>query len=172
MKRLENTQRIKVQKGTILLYKGELCNHGYKVISGCLRSYAVDGTGKEHIIQFAPEEWLIADLDSLINRKPSAIFIDALEDTEIIRLATSDFEDLIVDDLQELQQMNLKLLRNIVSANRRLISLLSYSAEERYLQFIQTYPTLTQRLPLKLIASYLGITPEYLSEVRRKLAKK
>ena len=77
----------KVQKGTIVLHKGDTCNFGYKVVSGCLKSYVIDKSGKEHIVQFAPEDWFISDMDSFFNNKPSNIFIDAIEDTEFLRIA-------------------------------------------------------------------------------------
>lgn len=162
----------KVNKGEVLLYKGEKANVGYRVLKGCLRSYVVDKNGKEHIFQFAPEDWIIGDMNSLINGLPATLNIDALEDSEV-QLITNDSEwasDTVSRETL-LEQRN-KLLRNVIATNRRLIALLSSTAEERYLSFIETYPALMQRLPLKLIASYLGMTPEYLSEVRRKLTQK
>jgi len=168
----DNISSTKVQKGTILLHKGDICNFGYKIISGCLKSYVIDNSGKEHILQFAPEEWFISDMDSFFNNKPSTIFIDAIEDTEFLKLGKPAFEDLTKHDNNALKEQNLKMTKNLISVNRRLIGLLSATAEERYFEFLQTYPTMVQRLPLKLIASYIGITPEYLSEIRRKIAKK
>ena len=160
-----------VAKGTLLLRAGEICKTGYLVQKGCLKSYVVDSTGKEHIIQFAPEGWAISDLDSIINKKPSAVFIEAIEDSEVVLLTKTAFEKIAKSSKEELIEMNNKLFRNIIAANKRLIALLSATAEERYLEFTDTYPTLVQRLPLKLIASYIGITPEYLSEIRRKITK-
>jgi CRP-like cAMP-binding protein len=172
MTEFNNIKISKIQKGTILLHKGDTSKYGYKIISGCLRSYIVDNSGKEHILQFAIEGWFIGDMDSFFNEKPSAIYIDALENTEYIQLTQSSFDGELEMNNQILEERNFKLIRNIISINRRLISLLSSTAEERYLEFLQTYPTLLQRLPLKLIASYLGMTPEYLSEVRKKITKK
>jgi CRP-like cAMP-binding protein len=163
---------LKIIKGTILLQKGDKCNYGFKVISGCLKSYVIDHSGKEHILQFAPEDWIISDLESGFNQTPSSIFIDAVEDTEYIKFGKNEFTNLDNSNNDTLIELNKKLIRNLISKNKRLIALLSATAEERYLEFIQTYPTLLQRLPLKLIASYLGMTPEYLSDVRRKLANK
>jgi CRP-like cAMP-binding protein len=162
----------KIQKGTILFHKGDISKYGYKIISGCLRSYLIDNAGKEHILQFATEGWFIGDMDSFFNEKPSSIYIDALENTEYIKLTQSSFDGELEMNNKILEERNYKLIRNIISINRRLISLMSSTAEERYLEFLQTYPTLLQRLPLKLIASYLGMTPEYLSEIRRKISKK
>jgi CRP-like cAMP-binding protein len=165
-------QTSKIQKGTILFHKGDTSKYGYKIISGCLRSYLIDNAGKEHILQFATEGWFIGDMDSFFNEKPSSIYIDALENTEYIKLTKFSFDGELEMNNKILEERNFKLIRNIISINRRLISLMSSTAEERYLEFLQTYPTLLQRLPLKLIASYLGMTPEYLSEIRRKISKK
>jgi CRP-like cAMP-binding protein len=162
----------KVKKGTIILFKGDTCQYGYMVKSGCLRSYVIDKSGKEHILQFAPEGWLISDIDSLMNHKKATIFIDAIEDSEIIMLHRSALENIDTLERADLIEHNTKLAKNIIATNRRLALLLSATAEERYLDFIDTYPKLVQRLPLKLIASYVGMTPEYLSEIRKKIAKK
>lgn len=157
-------------KGTILLRQGEVCNSGYKVIQGCLKSYFVDAAGKEHILQFAPEGWIITDMNSILNGVPSGIFIEAVEDTEV-HWIRRDRAGLWLDTSREelLDQVNM-LMRNIIASNKRTRLLLSSTGEERYLDFLQTYPTLAQRLPLKLIAAYIGVTPEYLSEIRRKVA--
>lgn len=172
MKIFDHVQTKKVPKGTILLFKGDICKSVYKVNKGCLRSYVIDKSAKEHILQFAPEDWLISDMDSFTNNKPSTIFIDAIEDSELAVLTSSHYKDLKELSHENLLEQNKKLINNLISTNKRLIHLLSATAEERYKDFVDTYPSLVQRLPLKLIASYLGITPEYLSDVRRKLSQK
>ena len=161
-----------IKKGTILLRQGEICKFGCKVITGCLKSYVIDNTGKEHIMQFAPEGWIITDMNSLFNNVPSDITIEAIEDSEVYWIE-SEMLDIWGNASREvlLEQINM-LRRNIITANKRTRMLLSSTSEERYIDFIQTYPSLTQRLPLKLIAAYIGITPEYLSEIRRKVASK
>lgn len=172
MKLFDDLQTKKIPKGTVLLFKGDTCKSVYKVIKGCLRSYVIDKSGKEHILQFAAENWLITDMDSFVNNKPSGIFIDAIEDSELVFLTTSDYSNINQLSHDDLLEQNKKLMSNLIATNKRLMNLLSATAEERYRDFIDTYPTLLQRLPLKLIASYLGMTPEYLSDVRRKLAQK
>ncbi len=157
-----------IPKGQLLLSPGEICSFAYLVVSGCLKSYVIDNASKEHILQFAPEGWLISDLNSVTNGTPSNIFIDAIEESKISLLSTSDYDDLYNLEKETLISMNIKYRNNIIAANKRVIGLLSNTAEQRYLEFTQTYPTLAQRLPLKLIASYIGITPEYLSDIRRK----
>ncbi len=167
---IQNTKIIK--KGTILLNQGDVSLFGYKVIKGCLKSYVIDKSGKEHIVQFAPEDWLISDMGSLLNNTPSTLFIDAVEDSEVDFFNIKTF-DKIEDLPKEMLVTQLKkLINNNIAINKRLVMMLTATAEERYLDFIETYPSLVQRLPLKLIASYLGMTPEYLSDVRRKLAQK
>jgi len=161
-----------ISKGTVLLRQGDVCKFGCKVIKGCLISYLIDDTGKEHIMQFAPEGWLITEMNSLLNDAPSSIYIKAIEDTEVYWVQGKKMDVWESANREELiEQINL-LTRNIISANKRTRMLLSSTSEERYLDFIETYPTLALRLPLKLIAAYIGITPEYLSEIRRKVAGK
>ncbi len=161
-----------VSRGTILQQAGDTTNIGYKVVSGCLKSYVLDKSGKEHIVQFAPEDWFISDMDSFYNRLPSDLYIEAIEDSELAIFKKEGFADLPDWNREALVEINTKLRNSLIASNRRLISLLSATAEQRYIDFTETYPTLVQRLPLKLIASYIGITPEYLSELRRKLARK
>ncbi|WP_194972599.1 Crp/Fnr family transcriptional regulator [Aquiflexum lacus] len=168
----ENLNTNNIAKGVILLHKGDMCKHAYKVISGCLKSYVIDKSGKEHILQFAPEDWYISDMDSFFNYKPSQIFIEAIEKTDYIKIGKTEFENLLNLESNSAHEQQLKLIRNIISTNKRLIGLLSSTAEERYSEFIETYPSLVQRIPLKLIASYIGITPEYLSELRKEISKK
>lgn len=162
----------KIFKGEILLSHGDIALYGYKVVSGCLKSYVIDNSGKEHILQFAPEGWLISDMDSFTNQKPSVIFIDAIEDSEVSFISKYDYKDFSNLEKKILVEMSIKYRNNLIATNKRIISLLSATAKERYIEFTETYPTLVQRLPLKLIASYIGITPEYLSDLRRKIAKK
>ncbi len=168
----ERLEKRKVQKGDILLRQGDICKNVFRVVSGCLKSYIIDKTGKEHILQFAPENWVISDLKSGIDRVPSTLIIEAIENSEIQLLPFEEITNFQSASKEELILSNKALIRNIIASNQRIQFLLSSTAEERYLNFIDTYPTLFQRLPLKLIASFLGMAPEYLSDIRRKLSKK
>lgn len=159
-----------IKKGTVILQQGEICKFGCKVIKGCLKSSVIDQTGKEHIMQFAPEGWIITDMNSLITGVPSHITISAIEDSEVHWIQSDVIDVWENASREELLEQIKMLTRNILTSNKRTRMLLSSTGEERYIDFIQTYPTLTQRLPLKLIASYIGITPEYLSEIRKKVA--
>lgn len=171
MQHLEPYTIRNVPKGTILLRAGEVSDVFFRVIKGCLKSYVVDKAGKEHIVYFAPEDWIISDMDSILNRHPATVTIEAIEESEVGFVHRKTIDDMRTFDRAELVEMNQKLLKHTIAINKRLIGLLSNTAEERYRQFTETYPTLVQRLPLKLIASFIGITPEYLSEIRRKWAK-
>ena len=172
MDNIKLTQTKKFLKGQLLLKQGEVSTVGFKVNKGCLKSYVLDQSGKEHILQFAPENWLVADLDSLTNKVPSLIFIEAIEDTDVSIATFSDYEDIYALEKDFIAEMAIKFRNNLIASNKRIIGLLSSTAEQRYIAFTETYPTLVQRLPLKLIAAYIGITPEYLSEIRRKIAQR
>ncbi len=166
-KLFDDNDSVFVPKGTFLLREGEICKSAYFVIKGCLKSYIIDQNGKEIILQFAPENWVVSDLESIINKVKTQIYIETIEDSEIKQLhLISDF-NLKNSSKEDLIAMNEKFVRNIISMNRRLISVLSTNAIQRYNEFVKTYPSLVQRIPLKQIASFIGITPEYLSEIRR-----
>lgn len=165
-------QTIEIKKGTILLSEGEICKNAYQVVHGCLKSYVIDKKGKEHIIQFAPEGWYISDLDSFVNGVPAKTYIDAIENTTVHKIKLADLKGEKTVEKSIHENLIDKLINSIISLNKRLIGQLASSSEERYIDFLQTYPTLTNRLPLKLIAAYIGVTPEYLSEIRRKIIKK
>lgn len=160
----------KVEKGKILLQLGEVCQYTYFVTNGCLRSYVIDDKGKEHILQFAIENWWISEQISFINHEPSMYFIDAVEDTEFIQTdenGWNEFHKVVPSAIDMNRKLQLNSLR---SFQKRLVSHLSASGEQRYLSFIKTYPPLALRLPQKMIASYLGVTPESLSRIRKELA--
>jgi CRP-like cAMP-binding protein len=142
------------------------------VNKGCLRCYSVDSSGKEHVVQFAIEEWWISDLYSFFTNEPSTFNIDALEDSELLLLEQNSYERLL-QEIPAFERLFRKLFENRLIANeRRINATLSDSAEERYLSFLKNYPSIAQRVPLTQIASYLGITPESLSRIRAELAKK
>jgi len=161
----------KFDKNEIIQYTGDISKHGFFVGKGLLRAYSIDSKGKEHILQFAPENWLISDRNNM-NNEPSVFFIDAIEPTEVV-IMPNDFIEQAAIKVPCLQPMHTKLLNNSIRfMQKRINMLLSATAEERYLDFIKLYPNLTLRVPQWMIASYLGITPESLSRVRKELANK
>ena len=161
-----------VEKGETLLRAGDICNHSFFVESGLLRSYSLDAGGKEHVIQFAPENWIISDRSSVLFREPSEFYIDSIEKTNII-MFDNDFVDKASEISPKYREFNQKALNNhIRHQQQRINRLLSATAEERYLNFIELYPNISLRVPQWMIASYLGITPESLSRVRKELSRK
>ncbi|MBP6432895.1 MAG: Crp/Fnr family transcriptional regulator [Ferruginibacter sp.] len=161
-----------VAKGDFLLRQGEKCKHSFFVEKGLLKQYSIDDKGKEHIIQFAPENWLMTDRESVYFETPSSYFIQAIEDTEVFLI-----EEELILQLSKLTpaflEFNNKRLHNHIRLlQKRINFLIGATAEERYLDFIKTYPDLNLRIPQILIASFLGITPESLSRVRNELANR
>lgn len=169
---LENYPVMEVKKNTFLLRQNEYCKNTFFVESGLLRQYALDSKGKEHTISFAPENWLVTDRESVYFDQPSAYNIQALEDSKVIMLGENFLESLS-QKIPSFTEFNNKLLHNhIRHLQNRIKHLLSSSAEERYLAFVNMYPDILLRVPQTMIASYLGITPESLSRVRKELARK
>lgn len=161
-----------VRKGEVLLRSGEVCQHSFFVEKGLLRSYSIDSNGKEHIIQFGSEGWIVTDRSSTFFNESSILYIDAIEDSEVIFLDDEFFISLSCIS-SEFSKGNTQALHNhIRNLQDRINMLLGASAEERYLQFIRIYPDILLRAPQWMIASYLGITPESLSRVRKELLKK
>jgi CRP-like cAMP-binding protein len=159
------------QKNEIILSQGDTCSRTYFVVEGLMRSYSVDGKGKVHIIQFAPEFWWLSERNSLFN-EVAEFNIDAIEATTVLIIPKDYFLE-AAKHVPEMVAMNSTMLNNAIRfMQKRINMLLSATAEERYLDFIKLYPNLTLRVPQWMIASYLGITPESLSRVRKDLATK
>jgi CRP/FNR family transcriptional regulator, anaerobic regulatory protein len=162
----------KIQKNQFLLQYGEVCRYIYFVEKGLLKMYSIDKNGKEHIIQFAPESWLISDRSSLYFNEKSVYYIEAVEDSEVLLLHSDFINKLIGEFPNSLEKSDILVQKHIKSLQDRINSLLGETAEERYMKFIRMYPDLLLRVPQWMIASYLGITPESLSRVRKELARK
>jgi CRP-like cAMP-binding protein len=162
----------KLRKHQFLLQEGEVCRSIAFVVKGCLRCYSVDDKGEEHIVQFAIEDWWISDPYSALTGEPSEYNIDALEDSELLLLEKSAEERLLVE-IPKFERLFRILLENrFVASQRRINASLSTSAEERYLGFLKTYPAIVRRVSQNQIASYLGITPQSLSRIRKELSEK
>ncbi|PZD77849.1 Crp/Fnr family transcriptional regulator [Mesonia sp. K7] len=162
----------KYKGGEYLIQPDENCQHSFFVEKGLLRQYAIDKKGKEHTIQFAPEGWLMTDRESVFFSEPSKYYIQAIEDSTVLMIEPKVFEALAKEN-KSFQRFNNRLLQNhIRQLQYRINLLLSATAEERYLDFIKTYPDILLRVPQTMVATYLGIAPESLSRVRKNLANK
>jgi CRP-like cAMP-binding protein len=155
------------KKGEIIQNKGEINRKIFFVKKGLLRSYVIDVHGKEHIYTFAPENWAIWDAMS-----PNELIIDAIEDSEIDICNEAVFQQIFSLKEESSFSVVLKLINRIAALQNRVILLISANAWERYQHFVTTYPSIIQRVPQKMIASYLGITPEALSKIRGNMVKK
>ncbi len=158
------------KKGDILQYAGHSKASAFYVKKGLLRSYIIDNKGKEHIFMFAPENWIIADLEALEFHEPVQLFIDCLEDSEVIIF---DKDCLFKAELpkEKIAENTQLLYRRLAKLQRRVLMLMGSPAIERYAYFLNSYPELPNRLPQRMIATYLGITPQALSTIRGKIAR-
>ncbi len=158
----------KIKQGEFIEKVGKVSTNFVYVNSGCLMTYFTDADGTDHVIQFAMAGWWTGDLHSFTKEEPSIYSTRALADSEVFYLPKDDMETML-EKLPKLERYFRILFQNsIVSHQHRLIQNLSVTADQRYENFSKRYPSLEQYVPLKYIASYLGITPEFLSKIRRK----
>jgi len=136
------------------------------VAKGAFRSFFVDQEGKEHTIQIAIEDWFVSDFYSYITQTPATLYVEALEDSILFQMKYEDIEGLCSRNHKISEYFRITTERAFAFSRKRMLSNLSKSAEERYIEFIERYPGISQRVPQKVIASYLGISPEHLSKIR------
>lgn len=158
-------------KRQFALQHGDVCQYFDFVVRGCLRLYKVDNDGVYHILQFATENYWILDLTSFHKKTPALLNIDALEDTVVLRITYNDLIDLYIQAPKFDRIFRVLLENHFMMQQQRMVQLFSSTAEERYQLFITTYPHLLNRLSQVQIAAYLGVTPEFLSRIRSRLAK-
>jgi CRP-like cAMP-binding protein len=158
----------RLRPGEFLQRGGDVATHAAFVASGCLRNYVIDAKGKEHIVQFAPETWWLADATSLNRRTPSPYFIDALEDSELLLIDAPSHEGLVEHVAGYASAFRTGLQRHAAAKDERIVSALTASAAERYLEFLRVYPSIARRVPQSMLASYLGMSPETVSRIRGK----
>jgi CRP-like cAMP-binding protein len=159
-----------IKRKDFLLKQDEICKTENFIVSGCMRAYSVDDQGAEHIVMFGIEDWWVGDLYSFLTHTPASYFIDALEDTKLLCITKSNLDKLYTTVPKFERFFRLILQNAFIAQQQRINQNLSYTAEERYLEFSKKFPGMEQRIPQKKVASYLGITPEFLSMLRRKLA--
>jgi CRP-like cAMP-binding protein len=161
----------KLAKKQFLLREGQICKFEGFVNKGCLRVYYLDEHGLERVLYFAVEGWWVTDIDSFTNNVPSILNIEALEDSEVL-LITQPYKQALYEQLPFVEKLfRIMTQKTHVALQRRMISSLGKTADERYLEFIEKYPQLEQRLTQQQVASYLGISHEFLSKIRKKLSR-
>jgi CRP-like cAMP-binding protein len=165
-------QHKSIRRRDYLLKQGEICKTENFIIKGCLRTYSIDENGFEHIVMFGIEDWWVGDLYSFLTATPANFFIDALEDTEILQISKQNL-DLLYEQVPKFERFFRLIIQNaFIAQQHRINQNLAFTAEQRYIEFTKKYPYFEQRIPQKQVAAYLGITPVFLSMLRRKLANK
>ena len=161
-----------LKKKEHLLQEGEVCRHSGFVVKGCLRTYRVDEEGREHTFKFVIENWWAYEQESYSTGSPSAFNIQALEDTDLILCSKEDFQHLL-EQIPHLRLLMDKLLSNSFNASQqRIYNQIGHSPEERYKLFVEVYPDIFNRVPLHMLASYLGMSRETITRIRAHYAKK
>jgi CRP-like cAMP-binding protein len=159
-------------EGEFLQRAGEVARLATFVARGCLRSFVIDAKGKEHIVQFAPEQWWLADAISLNTGAPSQYFFAAIEDSDLLVIDAPGHQQIVDRVPGYALAMRTGLQKHAAAKDVRIVKSLSASAEERYLDFMHTFPTIAQRVPQWMLASYLGVSPETVSRIRKHLSRK
>ncbi|SEN60038.1 cAMP-binding domain of CRP or a regulatory subunit of cAMP-dependent protein kinases [Mucilaginibacter gossypiicola] len=162
----------KLRKRQYLLQEGDVWKYNAFITKGLLRFYSVDENGRENIVSFAKENWWTGDRASLLTGEPSKNNIDAIEDTELILITKANFDRLCLDIPAFNDMVNAIINKSFITSQNRIHAAISFTAEQKYLDFVQKYPDLSLRVPQAMIASYLGITPETLSRVRKETVKR
>lgn len=161
----------KIKRRQFILQERDVCKLNTFVVEGCFKMYMVDINGKEHNLQFAIENWWIGDIGSFHTEQPSKLYIEAIENSVILQISKKDQLKLFVDYPKFNRIFRVITENALVSTQRRVLQNISSTAEERYLDFMQRYPHFFNRISNVQIASYLGVTPEFLSTIRKKISK-
>jgi CRP-like cAMP-binding protein len=159
----------KLLKGQYFLQQGDVCKFSGFVISGCTKTFYVDEEGQEHVIMFSIEDWWTSDMGSYISQKPADFNVQCLENTELIQFSYENQQEMM-QEIPKLERFfRIIIERAFVASQKRIVRNMSMSAKDRYLFFRNEYPKIEQRIPQYLIASYLGITKEFLSKIKSQL---
>ena len=162
----------RVRKRQFIDQPGYTCGYRNYVVKGAFRSFFMDDEGKDHTVQIAVEDWFVSDFYSYITQTPATLFVEALEDAVLFQLPFQEIEALCKEVHNLSEYFRITTERAFAFSRKRALSNLSQSAEERYLEFLKMYPGIVHRVPQKVIASYLGMSPEFLSKIRSQLARK
>ncbi|WP_339894831.1 Crp/Fnr family transcriptional regulator [uncultured Algibacter sp.] len=159
----------KYLKGQFIVQQGDVCNYECFVVSGCTKTFYMDEDGQEHIVMFSIEDWWTSDIGSFITQTPADFNVQCLEKTELIMFSFDIIEELYTE-IPKLERCFRQIIEKaFVSSQKRLIRNFSLSAKDRYLYFKNQYPKIEQRIPQYMVASYLGITKEFLSKIKSQL---
>ncbi len=168
---LERVNIRKYLKGQYVVQQGDVCRYSGFVISGCTRTFYVDDNGEEHIVMFSIENWWASEIGSFVSQKPSDYNVQCIEDTELIQLSFED-QEVLFKEIPKLERFfRLILEQAFVASQKRIVSNFSLSAKEQYIQFTKQYPEIEKRIPQYMEASYLGISKEFLSKIKKQLKK-
>jgi CRP-like cAMP-binding protein len=159
----------KYLKGQFVVQNGDVCKYENFVLSGCLKAFYIDNEGQEHVVMFAIENWWTSDLGSFITQMPADLNVQCLEDSELVQIHYNDLQQLYIDIPKLERFFRIIIQKAFVAAQKRIVNNFSQPAMDRYVQFREQYPKIEQRVPQYMIASYLGITKEFLSKIRSKL---
>ncbi|TCI92683.1 Crp/Fnr family transcriptional regulator [Tenacibaculum sp. M341] len=168
---LEKTKYRKYLKDQYIVQQGDVCKHINFIIKGCTKTFHLTNDGQEHIILFSIEDWWSADMGSFITETPADYSVQCVENTDVIQIEKSIIEDLYTEIPKLERFFRIITQRALVSSRKRIVRGFSKTAKERYLIFKQSYPELEKRVPQYMVASYLGITKEFLSKIKRQIAK-
>ena len=159
----------KYLKGQYVVQQGDVCKYSGFVISGCTRTYYVNDEGEEHIVMFSIENWWASEIGSFVTQSPSDYNVQCIENTELIQLSYTDQEELFKAIPKLERFFRLILEKAFVASQKRIIKSFSLTAKDQYLQFKIQYPEVEQRIPQYMVASYLGISKEFLSKIKNQL---
>jgi CRP-like cAMP-binding protein len=162
----------KIKRRGFILQHGDVCKHFTFVVSGCFKMYGVDHNGKEHNLEFAIENEWLTDLSGFYSEQPGVVYIEAIEPSSILQISRPDLIYLYANYPKLNSTFRIVIERKYIALQNRVLQNISAGAEERYVNFITQFPELANRLPNTQIASYLGITSEFLSKIRKDLAHK
>lgn len=166
---LSKASHRKYLKGQYVVQQGDICKYSGFIISGCTRTFYVDDDGQEHIVMFSKENWWASEIGSFVTQTPSDYNVQCIENTELIQLSYSDQEALFKEIPKLERFFRLILEKAFVASQKRIITSFSLTAKEQYLNFKKQYPKLEQRIPQYMVASYLGISKEFLSRIKKQL---
>ena len=165
-----NLEKLNLKKGTSILKADDRVHYQYYVYDGCLRTYFIDQSGKEHTLQFAINDWWISDYTAFFTASKAIMHIETIQQATLYRISKKNMEDLFIEIPQLETFFRKKMERAFASFQKRILASLAQSAKERYVSFTSTYPKIEQTVKNYHIASYLGITTESLSRIRKEIS--